>query len=211
VAEPACSPVLPAALADTLMVGLSKDDQPAGTSAQAAAAANWNRPIAAKTGTTEDYKSAAFLGATPQLAAAVITFDDSSAPRPICDGTPPTTCPAGNIYGGKTPARTFYQAMTAILAGQPALGLPAPDPRYLTGGRRDPVPPVVGRPVAAATAELAGAGFRSTTTPIDSRAPAGTVIAQDPQGSALAGAPIRLTISSGSVPPPPPPPLPAPG
>jgi hypothetical protein len=42
----------------------------------------------------------------PQMAGAVITFDDSSAPRPLCDGSgSPFACGSGNIFGGKTPPR----------------------------------------------------------------------------------------------------------
>jgi membrane peptidoglycan carboxypeptidase len=134
-----CRQALDPAIADSLMNGLSKDDQAGGTSAAAAAAAGWNRPIAAKTGTTNEYKSAAFVGATPQLAGAAIVFDDSNSPRPICDGTPPYTCGNGNIYGGKAPARTAYQAFGEILASQPPAPLPAPDPRYLKGSLRDVV------------------------------------------------------------------------
>ncbi|NMI01037.1 penicillin-binding protein [Pseudonocardia sp. K10HN5] len=135
VTQPPCRQVLDPAIADTLMNGLSKDEQPGGTSAAAAASMGWNRPIAAKTGTTNDYKSAAFVGATPQMAGASIVFDDSASPRPICDGTPPYSCSGGNIYGGKAPARTFYRAMGDILDGQPVVPLPPPDPRYLNGSQ----------------------------------------------------------------------------
>ena len=62
------------------MTGLSKDDQPGGTSAAAAAANGWNRPMAGKTGTTQNNRSAAFLGFNTQYAGSVITFDDSSSP-----------------------------------------------------------------------------------------------------------------------------------
>ncbi|MGI5130819.1 transglycosylase domain-containing protein [Pseudonocardia sp. CA-107938] len=138
VAAQPCTQAVPPGLADTLMNGLSKDDQPGGTSAAAAAAAGWNRPIGAKTGTTQEYKSAAFVGATPQLAAAAIVFDDSRSPQPICIGDPPHPCGTGNIYGGTVPARTFYPAMQAILAGQPVLPLPPPDPTYLHARNGNP-------------------------------------------------------------------------
>ena len=42
--------------------------------------------MAGKTGTTQQNKSAAFLGVIPRIAGAVITFDDSYSPRPLCDG-----------------------------------------------------------------------------------------------------------------------------
>ena len=204
--EPPCDQAVPPTLADTLMIGLSRDDQPAGTSAAAAAAAGWNRPIAAKTGTTEDYKSAAFLGATPSLAGAVITFDDSSRPRGICDGKPPVSCADGNIYGGKVPARTFYDAATKILGAAPATPLPAPDPLYLSGGRRIPVPTEIGRPLEQAQSALRAAGYTVRTTTVANRATPGTVIGQNPSGTALPGDTITLAVASGSIPPPPPPP-----
>jgi membrane peptidoglycan carboxypeptidase len=128
--EPGCQQVLSTPIANSLVVGLSKDDQGGGTSALAAAAAGWNRPVMAKTGTTEVSMSAGFLAATPQLAGAVLTYADGSSPRPICDTDPPSLCGAGNIYGGKVPARTWYQTMNTLLAGQPALPLPPVDPRY---------------------------------------------------------------------------------
>ncbi|MHA6794986.1 transglycosylase domain-containing protein [Pseudonocardia bannensis] len=131
--QPACRQVLDPGIADTLMYGLGNDDRGGGTSADAAASQGWTRPVAGKTGTTQDHKSAAFVGATPQLAGASIVFDDSPSPQPICDGSPPYSCPEGTLYGGTVPARTWYRAMGEILAGEPAAPLPDPDPRYLTG------------------------------------------------------------------------------
>ncbi|TCK22638.1 membrane peptidoglycan carboxypeptidase [Pseudonocardia endophytica] len=128
-----CRQAIAPGIADTLMNGLSKDDQPGGTSAAAAGTEQWARPIAAKTGTTQEYKSATFVGATPDLAGADIVFDDSNSPRPICEGSPPYSCGSGNIYGGMAPARTFYRAMGDILGGAPPTPLPAPDPQYLNG------------------------------------------------------------------------------
>ncbi|GAA1881650.1 transglycosylase/D,D-transpeptidase PonA2 [Pseudonocardia ailaonensis] len=146
VTQEACRQALEPGIADTLMTGLSKDDSAGGTSAAAAGSEGWNRPIAAKTGTTQQYKSAAFVGATPQLAGASIVFDDSNAPKPICDGSPPHTCSGGNIYGGKAPARTAYRALSDILGDQPIAPLPPVDPAYLKGTLPDayippPTPP----------------------------------------------------------------------
>ncbi len=205
----ACHQAVPAPLADTLMTGMSKDDQPGGTSAAAAAAAGWNRPTAAKTGTTETSESGAFVGATPQISAASIVFDDSSRPRPICNGTPPTSCSTGNLFGGNTPAQTFYQAMNQFLAGQPVLPLPPTDPRYVTGGNRLSVPQEIGQPLDQATAALRDAGFVVATSTVDNRAPAGTVVGQTPaggSGQAIQGQTITLVSSTGKVAAPPAPP-----
>ncbi|GAA4915200.1 transglycosylase domain-containing protein [Actinomycetospora succinea] len=199
----ACEQVVPGPLADTEMTGLSKDDQPGGTSVAAATAAGWNRPTAAKTGTTQTSESGAFVAATPSLAAAAITFDDSSTPRPICTGSPPTTCGTGNLFGGTTPAQTWYRAMTPILGSTPVQPLPAPDPRFLTGGRLTTIPAVIGDPVDQATSELRDAGFVVATATADSRAPAGTVIGENPLGGGVEGQTITVTTSTGRLGPPP--------
>ncbi len=207
VTEAPCAQAVEPALANTMMVGLSKDDQAGGTSAAAAGQFGWNRPIAAKTGTTQENKSAAFVGATPQIAGAVITFDNSASPRPLCDGANgPFACGRGNIFGGKTPARTFYGAMMPILDGQPVLPLPAPDPRFLQGRAAARIPGVVGQGRNDAQAVLERAGWKVSTRTVDNAAPPGTVVGQSPQGTSLPGETIVLSVSSGSVPPPPAPP-----
>lgn len=204
--EAACEQAVPGPLADTEMTGLSKDDQPGGTSAAAATAAGWNRPIAAKTGTTQTSESGAFVAATPALAAAAITFDDSSSPRPICTGAPPTSCGTGNLFGGTTPARTWYRAVTPILGTTPVQPLPTPDPRYVTGGRLTTIPSVIGDPADQATAALRNAGFAVATATVASRAPAGTVVGENPVGGGVEGQTVTVTTSSGRLTPPPGPP-----
>ncbi len=202
-----CTPAISPQVADTEMTALSKDDQPGGTSAQSAQTLQWNRPTAAKTGTTDTAESGVFVAATPSLAGASIVFDDSPSPRPLCDGTPPTNCGHGTLAGGNVPARTFYQAATTILAGSPVLPLPPPDPRYLVGGPRPTVPSEVTRSQADATAALAQAGFPVAVTPIGSRVAAGTVVGQNPVGpGAIPGQTVTLLVSTGRLPPAPPPP-----
>lgn len=125
-----CEQVLSPQVADELAQGMSKDST-AGTSEGAAAQARWKRPLMAKTGTTQQSESAAFLGATPQMAGAVLTFADGAHPEGVCDGggnAPPYLCgDNGNIYGGNVPARTFYNAMTKIHDGLPVAPLPDSD------------------------------------------------------------------------------------
>jgi membrane peptidoglycan carboxypeptidase len=130
ITQPACTQAVDPGLADTLLNGLSHDVAPGGTAAAAAAAAGWNRPIATKTGTTQTSQSGAFVGATPQLAGASIVFDDSASPRPICYGSPPRSCGTGTLFGGETPAQTFFQAATEVLGNAPILPLPPVDPGY---------------------------------------------------------------------------------
>ena len=132
--EAPCEQVVDPGLANTLLTALSKDDT-TGTAAGAARQVGWNRPMAGKTGTTQEHKSAAFIGIVPQMSGAVITFDNSNAPKPLCDGAgAPFPCREGNIFGGKTPAETWFGTMVPLLADQPVLPLP-PRPA-LPGGRR---------------------------------------------------------------------------
>jgi membrane peptidoglycan carboxypeptidase len=205
--EVPCEQVVEPGLANSLLVGLSRDDRPPGTAAAAAAQVGWNRPMAGKTGTTQHHQSAAFLGVVPELSGAVITFDNSASPRQLCDGAgAPFACPRGTIFGGKTPAETWFGTMSPLLANRPVQPLPPPDPRYVTGGTVQRVPEVVGRSEADARGVLERAGWTVTTQSIDSAAPAGTVLGQVPHGTALPGETVVLQVSSGYIPPPPPPP-----
>jgi penicillin-binding protein 1A len=73
------------------------------------------RPVAGKTGTTDNLTDANFLGFTPQLA----TF--------IWHGNPVGRV-AGAGFGGNLPAMAFRDFMNAALQGLPALPLPDPGP-----------------------------------------------------------------------------------
>jgi len=136
--EAPCEQAVPEGLANTLAVGMSKDDQTGGTSAGAASAVKWDRPIIGKTGTTQGNVSATFVGGTPQLAGAAMTFKFGGGQGGICDAGPGNVrvCGSGNIFGGKAPARTWFGAMKNIMEGQPRMELPPPDPQYLGGGAR---------------------------------------------------------------------------
>ncbi|SFN20544.1 Membrane carboxypeptidase (penicillin-binding protein) [Pseudonocardia ammonioxydans] len=204
ITEEPCEQVVDPGLANTLVHGMSKDDIN-GTSAAAAQAAGWTRPMAGKTGTTQQHKSAAFLGAIPEMSGAVITFDNGNSPRPLCDGGgAPFACGEGNIFGGKTPARTWYGAVKPLVEGTPPTPLPPTDPRYLDGGAESRIPDVVGRAAGDARGELEGAGWQVSTRTVDNRAPEGTVVGQEPRGAALPGEAVTLQVSSGTVPAPPP-------
>ena len=127
-ADAPCEQAIPPQVAAELAQGLSKDATD-GTSRVAAQAAGWTRPIIGKTGTTQEHKSAAFLAATPQMSGAVLTYADGNSPQGICDSgsdAPPVLCGknGGTIYGGKVPARTWYDAMNKIHEGLPVLPLP---------------------------------------------------------------------------------------
>ena len=205
VTEAPCDQAVEPGLANTLLTAMSKDDQPGGTAAAAAGQVGWDRPMAGKTGTTQQHKSAAFIGVVPQMAGAVIAFDNSNAPRPLCDGAgAPFPCREGNIFGGKTPAQTWFGTMKPLLEGQPVQPLPPTDPRYTQGGAEANVKDVRNKGLNDARAILERDGFKVTTRQVDNRARRGTVVGQDPIGPALPGETITLQISTGEVPPPPP-------
>jgi membrane peptidoglycan carboxypeptidase len=205
--EQPCDQAVSEGLANSMVQGLSKDIA-GGTAARAAGAARWTRPMLGKTGTTQEHKSAGFVGATPQLAGAVLVFNDSPRPRPICDD-PTRLCGDGNIFGGKTPAQTWFEAMTPIMAPLPVVGLPAGDPRYMNGGEGTRVPNVIGRSQQEATQILQQAGFQVIARPRNDVAPKGTVVGQT--RTALPGSAVTINVSTGIAPSPSTPPGPGPG
>ncbi|KAA9154065.1 penicillin-binding protein [Amycolatopsis acidicola] len=132
--EAACEQAVPEGLANSMAVGMSKDDTE-GTSKAAAAAVGWNRPMIGKTGTTQNSGSAAFVAAVPQLAGAAMVFRPDNPFGGLIDGGPGNVSATrgtadGNMFGGKTPARTWFGAMTQIMNGQPVIPLPPSDPAY---------------------------------------------------------------------------------
>ncbi len=132
--EDACEQVVPEGLANTLAVGMSKDITE-GTAHAAAAAVGWNRPAIGKTGTTDVSGSSAFVAAVPQLAGAAMIFRPDFPIGGLIDGGVGNVSAVqgtgdGNMFGGKTPARTWFGAMVPILGNQPALPLPPSDPAY---------------------------------------------------------------------------------
>jgi membrane peptidoglycan carboxypeptidase len=196
VPEPKCEQVVPEGLANSLAVGLSKDDQPGGTSYDAAKAAHWNRPLLGKTGTTQNNRSAGFLGATPQYSGAVLVWPDGAHPAPICDTTPPRLCSEGNIFGGKVPARTWFDAMNPLHEGLPILPLPPTEPRYVTGAGAN-VPNVVGQGENTAQLTLERSGYRVNRVVAVSDLPPGLVVSVSPT-TAQPGDLITISVSDGS-------------
>jgi membrane peptidoglycan carboxypeptidase len=209
VPEAPCEQVVSEGLANSLAVGLSKDDQAGGTSFAAARAARWSRPMLGKTGTTQNNRSAGFVGATPQYSGAVLVWPDGSRPAPICDTDPPRLCSNGDIFGGKVPARTWFTTMVPLHEGLPVMPLPPTEPRYVTGAGPN-VPNVVGQGEHTAQLTLERAGFRVKGVVSASDQPAGTVISETPT-TAQPGDVITISVSDGTVQPQPAPSSPPPG
>lgn len=86
------------------------------------------RPAAAKTGTTDDNKSAWFVGYTPQLATAVFMAKEDA------DGMPISMAGTGGlttVTGGSFPAAIWTLMMERALDGQPVEDFPEPPPEAL--------------------------------------------------------------------------------
>jgi len=95
------------------------------------------RPVAGKTGTTNDNKSALFAGYTPELATAVMFVKDGP------DGKPMTLAGTGGmekITGGSFPARIFTAYMKGVLADFPITKF-APLPKGQPNGAKSTASP----------------------------------------------------------------------
>ena len=86
-----------------------------------------DRPVAGKTGTTDDLANAWFVGYTPHLVAAVwMGSPTGQVPMHGVGGV--------DVFGGTYPARIFHDFMSAGLAGQPVAAFTAPDPSQIPPG-----------------------------------------------------------------------------
>jgi penicillin-binding protein 1A len=88
-------------------------------------AARLDRPAAGKTGTSQDFRDAWFMGYTADLVAGVWVGND--------DGTP-----MKRVTGGRLPAKIWHDFMTAALEGVP--------PHALPGTEQPPIPVAAGAP-----------------------------------------------------------------
>ena len=102
--------------------------------------ANIGRPVAGKTGTTNDYKDAWFVGYTPTLSTAV-WMGYSDKPRPM------RLSGVGSVAGGTVPAPTFAAFMKVALADVPVTEFNEPVPikkyasaRSTNNGKASPGP-----------------------------------------------------------------------
>ena len=203
---PKCEQVVPEGLANTLTNALSKDTAPGGTGAAAAGSVGWGLPMAGKTGTTESHRSSGFLGYTNQLAAASYVFDDSPKPAALC-AFPLRKCGGnGDLYGGTSPAQTWFLAMNPIATNFGPVTLPPTDPRYLNGAPGVAIPNVVGLNLDAARKRIRDAGFEvaAQSAPINSASAKGTVVGTTPTGAVLPGTIVTINTSNGISPAPPP-------
>ena len=95
------------------------------------------RPVAGKTGTTDDYKSAWFIGYTPQMSTAVEMFKEKPS-----DGKLESMEGVGGyskVFGADMPTQVWTGYMLAALSGQPVLNFQPP--QQLGKGTNEPGAP----------------------------------------------------------------------
>ena len=151
----------------------------------AAALSPW--PVAGKTGTTQDYSNAWFVGYTRQVATAVwVGFPGTPESLSLYFGQ--------SVFGGTLAAPIWHDYMARIMTGMPALGFPSP-PAPEVGT----IPDVLGFKSEHAQRGLVGANFTPKVDVVESALPKGIVVSQVPGGgsSAQLGALVTIEVSSG--------------
>lgn len=158
------------------------------------------RPSAGKTGTSQENRSAWYVGYTPQLTTAVAMYQvsaDGTTAEPI---TPFGDFVNREITGGSYPVRLWTAHMTRALEGTEVIPFPE---RADVGEPNLPpiieVPSVVGLPEAEATAQLRAAGFGvAVERATDPAVPEGDVVSQSPSGEAEQGSTVTIVVSEGT-------------
>jgi penicillin-binding protein 1A len=112
-------------------------------------AAQFGLPIAGKTGTTQDYRDALFVGYTADLVATVWFGNDDNSPMK-------------DVTGGGLPARTWRAFMVEATRGEPAR--PLPSASVAVAQATAPMPAAAGSPAPLQTIlnRLFGGGAAST-------------------------------------------------
>jgi len=133
-------------------------------------AAAIGRPVAGKTGTTEDNVDAWFAGYVPQVATAVwVGYDPSRSMTDVHHRA---------VTGGSFPAAIFGDLMRAGLAGVPARGLPvvSPDALHLRRIGEPPPPPPPPVPPPGAPSDVIPSTEPESSTSTATSSPATTTL-----------------------------------
>jgi membrane peptidoglycan carboxypeptidase len=170
---------------DRSLSGLSCT-HPGGGPTASSVGATIDRPIAGKTGTTDNNNAGWFVAYTPNLAAASFIAN----PDKYYD-----TVPDSHI-----PVQIVRDTLTSALRGLPVRQF-RPAPRRLSWGTMLLVPDVKGDTTDGAISRLRGAGFNVSInyTAEDSDQPAGRVSKTEPAGGTYASkrSSIRINVSNG--------------
>jgi 1A family penicillin-binding protein len=152
------------------------------------------RQVAGKTGTSQNWENAWFVGVTPQLSTAVWMGSPDGNKKMFVGGR--------NVTGGSFPARIWGGYMGEALAGIEAIDFEPPNTKLLRKAKylRDQSSPDRPRPRPRTTSTTAGAstgGVPDPATPaVTSPEPAAPVTAPP-----TTAAPVSATAAPASVPP----------
>lgn len=162
------------------------------------------RPAAGKTGTSQNYRDAWFVGYTPQLVTSVwVGYYKAEKSMRYVNGV--------RGFGGTLAAPIWAKYMTAALKGEKALDFPKERaPKYTwksdwSQNQDIEVPDVVGLTLAKAKALLGEADLKlSSKTEYSSKVPKGKIISQSPKagGRAKQGSTVKVVVSNGKKPAP---------
>ena len=159
-------------VADTVTFALGK----VVTNGTGVAARALGRPAAGKTGTTNENKSAWFVGYTPDLAAAVMFVKDDAS------GNPMTLSGVGgmnSVTGGSFPTRIWTAFMKGALEGTPVSQFDTPPAMPSDSPSASPTPSPTLTPSASPTTSPTGSPSASpsaapSSTPTDTSTPTPT-------------------------------------
>jgi penicillin-binding protein 1A len=155
-------------------------------------AAQLDRPVAGKTGTTDDYHDAWFVGYVPQLVtAAWVGFEQ---PRPM-EGI----LGVERVTGGTVPAQLWAAYMRIAVEELEVEEFGDPPPQATVA-----VPDAIDRAVEEVTEAIGEYDLHVVAEEVEDHRPAGTVIEQEPEAGTevLRGHFLRLQVSDGTGEPP---------
>jgi membrane peptidoglycan carboxypeptidase len=148
------------------------------------------RPVAGKTGTTDDDKTATLVAMTKQIAMAGIVGDPD---------WPFTTRLTADLHDPHAYANKAVEyALRDAMADKPAVNFTAPS-RDIAFGKRTAVPAVKCKSVDDAKGSLRTVGFEVTVdpTPVASDCPPGSVATTQPAGEASRNSLVTIILSKG--------------
>ena len=161
------------------------------------------RPIAGKTGTTNDSAATWFTGFTPQYAMSVWVGDPRGGQKYPLRNIEAYGQQIGTVYGRSVAGPIWQETMRGLHEQLPVKQFESPSASAMSG-LVPPVPDVRGMSRDAAVTALLDAGFRvrlqpKTAAP-DSNLPPGQVVAQSPSSGDLAeyNSLVTLTLTDGS-------------
>ncbi|MBX9389996.1 penicillin-binding protein [Streptomonospora nanhaiensis] len=205
---PICTRVLPREVADATAHVLREPFKAGGTAEGLAI----DRPVAGKTGTTDNAAAAWFAGFTPDLAGAVALGDPRGATSHPLRSVVIGGRFHSTVYGGTLPGPIWQETMEKAVEDLPKTRFPRP-PRGFEGGEgarrpqeaereaRAEIPDVVGHHPEEAVAALEDAGLRAevgeVTVPSD--VPQGRVASTNPPaaGRLPEGSTVNVFLSRG--------------